>query len=107
MLSFLKNFSKIKPSLIAKEKNVDYSNIIKGTSSNYNINEITKEVKKKLLVCFLLENLSEEEKNAFYCLKKEFKTLIDENQDLYIIDQNTINDIYIIIKIFMEFIENE
>lgn len=99
MDDFLKRFSKIKMTNIAKEHKLDYSNIIQKRAKKEDINFLEKEVKKKTLSILLYENLNQDELNAL----SELKSFIENRNQTdiyYTCDQKDINNIYILYKIF-------
>ena len=102
LINFLKNFSKIKPSIIARENKIDYSNVKRGLAKDSKINLMYKEIKKKIFTILLIEVLSDEEINAI----KDVRDEIIERKE-YVLDSMDLNNIYIVYKIFGEFIEKE
>lgn len=98
---FLKNFAKIKPSIIAKENKIDYSNVIQNKGKESNLKRIEKEVKKRLAIINLIENLDETEIESIRNLNLE---IIDKYKEGDFINSFDIQYIYNVYKIFKEFI---
>ena len=99
MINFIQNFAKIKPSLIAKDRNYDYGNIKNGVAKTSKIQDLTREIKKKIFTIFLIENLTDEEILAIQDISKD---ILQTNE--YVLDSKDINNIYLVYKIFKEFV---
>jgi len=101
---FLKNFAKIKPSIIAKEKKIDYANVIQNKGKESNIKRIEKEVKKRLAVINLVENLDDFELKS---IKNLYTQIIKINKDFGIYEFSEIDFVYIkcVYDIFKDFID--
>lgn len=103
MVEFIKNFSKIKASNIAKEQKIDYCNIRRGVAKESKTEKLYKIIKKKIYTILLIEVLTDEEIEALKEIKKD---IIDKSvNNLNILDSIDINNIFIVYKIFKEFIE--
>lgn len=102
MINFLKNFSSIKPSIIAKENKIDYSNVKRGIAKDSKISLMYNEIKKKIFTILLIEVLSDEEINAL----KDINSEILERKE-FVLDSLDLNNIYIVYKIFGEFLKDE
>lgn len=105
---FIKLFSKIKPSIIAKEIKIDYSNVLNGKAKTEKIELLDKELKKKIFGALIYENLLPREKEAL----KEIHDLLgsyksDVNNAFYTIDSIDVINIKILINIFEEYIKDE
>ena len=100
MSNFIKDIANIKLTKIAKDKKLDYSNIIKQKAKKEDIETFEKEIKKEILVSLLKENLNEIEKNSLEEIKKiiYYDNIQDDNY--YYIDQIGFNAIYVLYKIF-------
>lgn len=101
MSNFLKRISKIKMTKIAKEKKLDYSNILNNKAKKEDIDFFEKEIKKKIIASLLYENLSEDEKKSLNEIKNLLTIKSKENDIFYTIDQKDINDIMLLYKIFV------
>ena len=104
MKEFIRNFAKIKATKIAKENSLDYSNIKKGTSTSSKVEELYKEIRKRIFTILLLENLSEEEKESIKNLERFLLNVNKNNSAVITIDYNDVRDFYKIYKIFEEFL---
>ena len=104
MSNFIKDIANIKLTKIAKDKKLDYSNIIKEKAKKEDIEIFEKELKKELLIALVKENLSTVEKNALEEIKSFITYDVYTSKELYdstyVVDQTTYNAIYILYKIF-------
>lgn len=101
MSNFLKRISNIKMTKIAKNKKIDYSNVIRGKAKKEDIDFFEKEIKKKIISSLLYENLSEDELKALNNIKILLEVKTKENEIFYTIDQKDINDIMLLYKVFI------
>ena len=101
MLNFIRNFNKIKPSNIAKNYDIDYSNLISGRLSHEKEKIIYDELYKRILGLLINDTLDENQKNAIDNLKSlvEGDTEKENCYTLYTISQNEINSIYILLEL--------
>ena len=100
MSNFIKDIANIKLTKIARDKKLDYSNIIKEKAKKEDIETFEKEIKKEILVSLLKENLSEIEKSSIEEIKKILYYDNMQNDNTYYIDQIGFNAIYVLYKIF-------
>lgn len=109
MVDFIKNFAKIKASNIAKQNKIDYSNVKKATSRESKIELLYREIRKRIFAILLLENLTEQEKNAINDL---YELILDIKKDcekdtqkvIITIDFKDVENIYCLLEIFKEFL---
>lgn len=103
MLNFIKNFNKIKPSNIARDYNIDYSNLINGKLKDEKEKIIYDELYRRILSLLINESLDENQKAALENLKELVtKETEDEKENcftLYTISQLEINSIYTLLEI--------
>ena len=100
MSNFIKDIANIKLTKIARDKKLDYSNIIKEKAKKEDIETFEKEIKKEILVSLLKENLSEIEKSSIKEIEKIIYYDDRQNDSGYYIDQIGFNAIYVLYKIF-------
>lgn len=105
MRSFIENLSKIKMTKIAKLNKLEYTNIKTRKAKKEDIDFFEKEIKKRLIALFLLENLNEKEKSSIINLSILLKDKIKNNDTLYTIDERDVIDIYNLLKIFEVYYE--
>lgn len=105
MRSFIENLSKIKMTKIAKSNKLEYTNIKTRKAKKEDIEYFEKEIKKRLIALFLLENLNEKEKSSIINLSILIKEKLKENDTLYTIDTRDVIDIYNLLRIFEVYYE--
>lgn len=101
MSNFIKDISNIKLTKIAKENMLDYSNIRKEKAKKEDIEKFEKELKKKILISLIKENLNPIEHIALLDIR-DFLNYSQDDRGIYTIDQNVVNSIYILYKLFEE-----
>lgn len=105
MHSFIENLSKIKMTKIAKLNKLEYTNIKTRKAKKDDIDFFEKEIKKRIIALFLIENLNEKEKSSIINLSILIKQKLKENDILFTIDQRDVIDIYNLLKIFEVYYE--
>lgn len=101
MSNFIKDIANIKLTKIAKENNVDYSNIYNDRAKKEDTEKFEKSLRKEILISLVKENLSPIEQVSLLDIR-DFLNYATKEDGVYTIDQTVVNSIYVIYKLFEE-----
>lgn len=101
MSNFIKDIANIKMKKIAKVYNLDYSNIYNQKAKKEDIETFEKALKKEILIALIKETLTPVERISLTEIR-DFLNYATKDDGVYTIDQNIVNSMYVLYKIFEE-----